>query len=226
MNSSFHSGFLIEFCFSRRQHSNDDDIQTGRHNLPKSSQEYLFHAERENSGRYSGDKHTQRSRGKDLRAEDFDRNAHSLHDGHGKNSRSSTGIRDRKAYHAKRSNSGAEYMSKRSDRYGDERHNRHHRIARNHYERRGHVGSDSGRNERGGHKEKAYSDEKAISKKHGSHFGSGEEPSFSGDQKKRRRERDHSRDFKHTREICRSKTVRRDEAYGIYNYQLKRKRVQ
>lgn len=203
-------------------------MQTGRHNLPKSSQGYLFHAERENSGSYSGDKHTQRSRGKDLRAEDFDRNAHSLHDGHGKISRSSTGTRDRKAYHAERSNSGAEYMSKRSDRYGDERHNhRHHKITRNHYERRGHFGSDSSRNEHRGHKDKkAYSDEKAISKKHGSHFGSGEEPSFSEDQKKRLRERDHSRGSRHTREFCRSKTVRRDEASRDYNHQLKRKRVQ
>ncbi|KAL8107356.1 uncharacterized protein LOC141671482 [Apium graveolens] len=210
----------------RKQHSDDDDIQTVRHNLPKSSQKYLFHAERENSGSYSGHKHTQRSRGKDLCAEDFDRNTHSLHDGHGKNSRSPTGTRDRKAYHAERSNLGAESMSKRSDRYGDERHNhRHHNITRNHYERRGHFGEDSIRNEHWGQKDKkAYSDEKAVSKKHGSHFGSGEEPSFFGDQKKRRRERDHSRGPKHTREFCRS-MVRRDEASKEANYQLKRKRV-
>ncbi|KAK1367953.1 hypothetical protein POM88_034045 [Heracleum sosnowskyi] len=217
----------------RRQPSDDDDIQTGHHNLPKSSQ-YLFYAERENSGSYSGDKHTQRSRGKDLRDEHFDRNAHSLHDGHGKNSRSSTGTRDKKAYHAQRSNSGAEYMSKRSDRYGDEWHNdRHHEITRNHYKRRGHFGSDSNRNERRGQKDKkVYSDERAISKKYGSHFGSGEEPSFSGDRKKRRREGDHRRSSKHSRDgtedirnDCRSKKVRWDEDCGEDNYQLKRKRV-
>lgn len=221
----------------RRHPSDDDDIQTGCHNLPKSSQENLFHAERENSGSYSGDKHTQRLRGNDLRAEHFDRNSHSLHDRHGKKSCSSTGTRDRKAYHAERSNSGAEYMSKRSDRYGDERHNhRHHKITRNHHEQRGHFGSDSNRNERKGHKNdrRVYSDEKAFSKKHGSQFGSGEEPSFSGDQRKRRREGDHCRSSKHARDgtkysrhelICRSKMVRRDEDFGEDNYEPKRKRV-
>lgn len=178
----------------------DDDIQTDRYNLPKSSQEYLPHAEREKS--YSGEKHTRRSRDNDLRAEHFDHDVHSVHHRHRKNSRSLTGTRDRRAYHAERSNSGVENMSNSSDRYVDERHNYHHRITRKHYERRGHFGSDSNWNQRQGQKDKrrVYSDEKGFSKKHGIQFGSGEEPSSSGDQKKRRKEADHSRSSKHSRD--------------------------
>lgn len=240
MNSSFHSEILIRVLLSRRQHSDDDDdIKTDshRHNLPNSSQEHLFNAEREKSESYSGEKHTRRSRGNDLRAKYFDHNAHSLHDRHVKNPCSLTGTRDRKAYHGERSNSRAENMSKSSERYVNGRHDhRHHKITRNHYERRGHFGSDSDWNQRKGQEDKrrVYSDEKGFSKKHGSLFGSGEEPSSSRDQKKRQRDGDQSRSSKHSRDgtkyiqnelFCRSKMVRRDEDCGEDNYQPKRKRV-
>nr|XP_017227817.1 PREDICTED: uncharacterized protein LOC108203396 isoform X1 [Daucus carota subsp. sativus] len=246
-----HEDFLkIESCdirgnrskeyMMRKQPSDDDGagIQTNRHNLPKSSEEYLFHKERKNSGSYSGEKKPRRSRGDDLHAGDFDCKAHSRHDRHGKNSRSLTRTGDRKAYHRERSNSGAEDMSNSPDRYVDERHkHRHHKITRNHYERRGHFGSDSNWNEGcDGQKDKrrVYSDEKGFSKKHACSFGSGEESSFSGDWEKRRREGVHIRSSKHAREgtkytrdelFCRSKMVRRDEDSGKDNYQLKRKRV-
>lgn len=69
----------------------------GCHNLPKRSQECIIYAVREDSGSYSGKKHTKRSRGTDLHGEhgeDFYRDMHSVHDRHGKNFRSLNGARD------------------------------------------------------------------------------------------------------------------------------------
>ncbi|KAK1372617.1 E3 ubiquitin ligase PARAQUAT TOLERANCE 3-like [Heracleum sosnowskyi] len=233
----------------RRQPCDDEgeDIQMGHHNLPKRSQEYLSHAVRENSGSYSGKKHTQRSRGTDMHGEHFYGDVHSVHDRHGnrmhsvhdrheKKSRSLSGARDR-AYHAEISNLEVEDMSNSSDRYDGEKYSHdHHDITRNYRVRRAHYGSDSSWSRRHGEKDKVkvFSDDKAFIKKHGSQFGPRVEPSSSRDKKKQCKGGDHSRGYNHYRDGTeyirnelsgRSKMVRRDDDWRDDYYQSKRKRV-
>lgn len=202
---------------------------------------------RENSGSYSGKKHTQRSRGTDLNGEHFYRDVHSVHDRHGKRmhsvhdqdgkkSRSLSGTRDQ-AYHAEGSNSEVEYMSNSSDRFDGERHSHDHRsINRNYSVRRGHYGNDSSWSRHHGEKvkKKVFSDDKAFIKKHGSQLGPRAEPSYSGDKKKQCKEGDHSRGYNHYRDGAeyiqnklsgRSKMVRRDDDWREDYYEPKRKRV-
>ncbi|KAK2989449.1 hypothetical protein RJ640_018767 [Escallonia rubra] len=195
-------GKLSNEKLGRRQlydDEDDDPRRRYRYNEPERSHDYRYHTEREKSVSYSDENVSRKSRRKPQYDKHPDHDIHGVEERHESHSRSSTAGRDRKTYNSERSYSGVEDLSS-SDRYDEERHRQHYRSSKKQHSRRGQCDSDSScrRNKTKRVTRSKDPDIKGSNKKHYNHLESGLESSSSGDQKKRHKDKNHSRSSRHS----------------------------